>query len=109
MLAQLFSKYFPEAKGFMESELSFFFSSEDTSVDFPGRRFTVEAIFPYKPKALKKHFKAAGIKRVEIIQRDFPFSTKDIRKQLGLAAGGDTYLLACVIKGERQILICSRG
>jgi len=108
MPAQLFAKYFSQTKGFMESERSFFFSSEPAPEDFPGRRFTVEAAFPYKPKALKKHFKTAGIKRAEIIQRDFPFSTKDIRKQLGLAAGGDTYLLACVIKGERQILICSR-
>ncbi|MEL6254476.1 MAG: methyltransferase domain-containing protein [Bacteroidota bacterium] len=108
MLAQLFAKYFPQAKGFIESERSFFFSTEPASVDFPGRMFKVEATFPYKPKALKKHFKTAGIKRAEIIQRDFPFSTKAIRKQLGLSAGGDTYLLACVIKGERQILICSR-
>lgn len=108
LVARLFSKYFPRTKGFMENEQSFFFSSEAAPHEFPGRSFKLEAIFPYKPKALKKHFKTAGIKRAEIIQRDFPFSTKDIRKQLGLDPGGDTYLLACVIKGERKILICSR-
>ncbi|MDW3645564.1 MAG: RsmD family RNA methyltransferase [Bacteroidia bacterium] len=106
---QLLAKYFPDSAGFIETSKGFFFSSEAAASDFPGRIFKVKASLPYKPKVLKKHFKSAGIKRAEIIRRDFPFSTKDIRKQLGLDAGGETYLLACMIKGERKILICNRA
>ncbi|MDX1908810.1 MAG: hypothetical protein SF053_17370 [Bacteroidia bacterium] len=61
---------------------------------FPGRTFQVLHVMPWKPSAVKTWLRSQGIRRAEVAQRDFPFSTQDIRRQLGITEGGDVRLIA---------------
>lgn len=108
LVEQLFAKYFPDASGALPFSQGFFYMENEPPPDFPGRAFQVLGVFPYKPKALKRTFKEEGISRMEIIQRNFPFSVKDIRKQLQLKAGGKHFLLASMWQGKKHVFLCQK-
>ncbi|WP_143099963.1 THUMP-like domain-containing protein [Robiginitalea myxolifaciens] len=54
-------------------------------LDFPGRRFRVEQVKPYKPGKL-------GVSKANISIRNFPETVARIRKRNKIADGGDRYL-----------------
>ena len=54
-------------------------------VPFPGRRFEVRAILPYKPGKLP-------YRKANVSSRNFPESVAAIRKRNQIADGGTTYL-----------------
>nr|WP_289062438.1 class I SAM-dependent methyltransferase [uncultured Zobellia sp.] len=62
--------------------------TSDSLIDFPGRRFKIESIFPYNKSALKK----ADIKNANITTRNFPESVATIRKKMKIKDGGQIYL-----------------
>ncbi|WP_317195441.1 THUMP-like domain-containing protein [Zobellia russellii] len=62
--------------------------TSDSLIDFPGRRFKIEHIFPYNKSALKK----ADIKNANITTRNFPESVDTIRKKMKIKDGGQIYL-----------------
>lgn len=62
--------------------------TSNKKVDFPGRMFKIEAIYPYSKKILKK-FKAT---KANIAAKNFPLSVSGIRKQLKISDGGSVYL-----------------
>jgi len=90
--ARLFAAYFPALSvGFQHTEGYFF--ADVLPAHFPGRVFEVLEMHPYKPSAIGKFLKAKGIKRANIAKRHFPLSVAEVRKQLGLAEGGEDFLL----------------
>jgi len=94
MLNPLFHSYFQEGKGgFISAEEGFWGTKHYVETAFPGRIFQVEAIFPYKPKQIKRYLKGMKIKHINIIKRHFPHSTQLIHKQLQLSSGGEYFLL----------------
>ncbi|MEM6805934.1 MAG: hypothetical protein AAF696_31345, partial [Bacteroidota bacterium] len=108
LFPQLLRTHFPNQEGYMEKEWSFMFSNVGAPADFPGRCFKISKAFSFKPKMLKKELKKLKISRAEIIQRNFPLSVSDIRKKIGLDAGGDHYLWATSLKGEKKIFLCKK-
>lgn len=54
-----------------------------------GRVLPVAAIEPYDPKSLRRELRGHG---VEIIKRDFPLSTDELRQRLGVRAGAERRL-----------------
>lgn len=55
---------------------------------FPGRRFKIEEIVPYRKKELQK----LGISKANITTRNFPLTVATLRKKLKIKDGGDDYL-----------------
>ncbi|WP_317174150.1 THUMP-like domain-containing protein [Zobellia nedashkovskayae] len=62
--------------------------TSDILIDFPGRRFKIESIFPYN----KASFKKSGIKHANVTTRNFPESVATIRKKMKIKDGGQIYL-----------------
>ena len=105
---RLFDEYFSELNGRMNDGRGFFFTEDlPEAMDFPGRVFKIEESLFYKPKQLKKRLKALKIKRIQITQRNFPFSVKDIRKQLNIDDGGEFRLICTTIGLEKRVFLVS--
>jgi hypothetical protein len=69
--------------------------------DFPGRVFQIEGVHPGTGKDLP-------VSRANLTVRNFPISAEDLRKKLKLADGGDDYLFACTLAGEKRVIIHAR-
>lgn len=72
---------------YIESENSY-----ALSVDLPdgvmARSYLIESIEPYNPKELKRKLKDEGIKKIDIMKRNFPQTTSLIAQKLGVQEGG---------------------
>lgn len=81
------------------------FTSEELKT-FPGRRFRIKHIIPYKKKILRKRL---DLSEGHITTRNFPESVEQLRKKLKLNDGGDTYLFFTTIPGEKKVvLVCDK-
>ncbi len=58
--------------------------SEELPIDFMGRTLRIVRMLPYKPKELRRILP----KRVEIYRQNFPRSTAEICRALGISEGG---------------------
>jgi len=63
--------------------------SDEMINGFPGRKFSVDEIFAYHPKKLRKVYKN---EKVNISTRNFPEDVRKLRQRLGNADGGNVYL-----------------
>ncbi|MDG1572691.1 class I SAM-dependent methyltransferase [Robiginitalea sp. M366] len=71
------------------------------AIAFPGRRFRILNIGPYKaknPPARKAH----------VVSRNFPMSVAQIRKRSRIAPGGDTYLFFTTLAGQGPVVITTQ-
>ena len=71
--------------------------------DFPGRIFEVETSFQMNKAELKRGL--SGLKMANVTVRNFPQTVAQIRDRLKLKEGGDVYLFAATVKGDRRLLI----
>ena len=78
--------------------------TSDSLIDFPGRRFKIESIFPYNKSALKK----AHIKNANITTRNFPESVATIRKKMKIKDGGQIYLFFTKNLLENVVVLCCK-
>lgn len=69
---------------------SHIYSSEKKILDFPGRAFRLIRAIPYPSKAAKK----LGLKKAQIISKNFGMSVEQLRKKLKIKQSGGSYLLA---------------
>ena len=82
---------------------SHLYTSESLSL-FPGRRFIIESVTPYK----KKQIKSLRIGKANITTRNFPINVAAIRKQFGIKDGGDVYLFFTTNMADERIVIKAR-
>lgn len=83
-----------------------FVSSEEIE-DFPGRRFTVNAVTTMNKKELAHAL--AGITRANVAVRNFPMSAQQLRQRLHLADGGEHYIFGTTTAvGERRLYLCQK-
>ncbi len=75
--------------------------AEQKPIDILGRCFEIERIEEYNPKALKREL--AG-KKIEILKRDFPYSTRQIIEQLKIKEGGDCRIAFTVVAGKKIVI-----
>lgn len=104
-MPQLFRTYFPDIAGEWNDTMGFFFGTESPPSNFPGRVWQIQEVLPYKPKQIKKWLKQHQIRQTHLLRRHFPFSVKEIRKQLQLSEGGDIYLICTLIEGEKKVIV----
>ncbi|WZL88950.1 class I SAM-dependent methyltransferase [Salinimicrobium sp. 3283s] len=76
-------------------------------VYFPGRRFNITRILPFRKKQLKKDLQ---LKKANITTRNFPESVATLRKLLKIKEGGDAYLFFTTLQNEEKVvLVCQKG
>lgn len=81
--------------------------TNDTLIDFPGRRFVINEIVPYGKTEMKKY--ATG-QKMNITVRNFPISVEEIRKKWKIKDGGDTYAFFTTDKDNNKLmLVCSKA
>lgn len=101
----LFSRYFPALGAAADTSESYFYAPTLPDSLFPGRIFEVIAQFGYKASELKKYLKAEKITAIHIARRNFPLSVAEIRKQIGIAEGGELFLLCTSIQGKKCAIL----
>ncbi len=75
-------------------------------IEFPGRRFMIESVIPFKKEELKKHIEG---KKMNITTRNFPLTVEEIRKKYKIAEGGNVYTFFTTnINDEKIVLICNK-
>jgi hypothetical protein len=92
--------------GQLEANSHLFVSDSDVE-DFPGRRFVVESTCSLNKRELKSAL--TGIERANIAVRNFPMTVDQLKRKLKLKDGGDIYIFATTVHGERhQLFICRK-
>ncbi|UZH55219.1 class I SAM-dependent methyltransferase [Salinimicrobium tongyeongense] len=81
--------------------------TSDAPVNFPGRRFKVLQILPFRKKQLKKDLQ---LKKANITTRNFPESVAELRKILKIKEGGESYLFFTTLQNEEKVvLLCQKS
>ncbi|WP_317130262.1 THUMP-like domain-containing protein [Aggregatimonas sangjinii] len=70
-------------------------------VDFPGRRFKIEATIPYSTKEMKQ----LEIRKANVTIRNFSESVADVRKKHKILDGGSQYLFFTTDMDRKKIVI----
>lgn len=79
--------------------------TKESLIDFPGRRFAIEEVFPYSKSAMRE----LAIKKAHVATRNFPESVIAIRKKWKIADGGDVYLFfIAALDDKKYVLRCSK-
>jgi hypothetical protein len=85
---------------------SHLYTSIECIFDFPGRIFKIEHVIDFDKKQIKKFLKSD---KANVAVRNFPYSTEEIKKQLGLKDGGDQYIFFSENhKKKKIVLICNK-
>ena len=86
---------------------SHLYTSDTNIPDFPGRVFEIELVTSFNKSELRSAMK--GISQANLSTRNFPMSTDDLKKKLGLRDGGDLYLFATTLSdGKKVLLLCRK-
>lgn len=97
---KLISKRYPVSKLATNSHL---YCSDEIIDDFPGRIFEVKAQLQGNQKKLKKYFK--GIKR-ELITRNYPLNTNQLKEKLQIKTGSNTdYVIFTQNRAAEKIIL----
>lgn len=82
---------------------SHLFISNKALSNFPGRRFIIEEIIPFKNKEIKDF--RNRYPRINVSVRNFKLSTDELKKRLKVSDGGDKYLFGTTDMNNNAILI----
>jgi 16S rRNA G966 N2-methylase RsmD len=85
---------------------SHLYTSDRLVENFPGRIFEVEAFFTSSRKNIKAFLRET--KKANLTVRNFPETVAEIRRKTRLEDGGDTYLFATTLAGERKVWLKCR-
>lgn len=79
--------------------------TSDEPIDFPGRRFRVEKVIPYR----KTDLKVLARTKANVATRNFSESVAALRKKLHIQDGGNTYLYFIrTISEKPMVLVCDK-
>jgi hypothetical protein len=80
--------------------------TSDTLIDFPGRRFRIEAVIPYSKAGMRK---ALTFVKANIATRNFPISVSKLREKWKISDGGDHYLFFTTdLNDQKVVLHCTK-
>ena len=76
-------------------------------IDFPGRIFEISEVLPFDKKKIKRILKD---KKANITTRNFPKTVAQIRKELKIKDGGNTYLFFTTnMNNELKCIVCKKS
>ena len=75
-------------------------------IDFPGRTFEIQKVFPYSKKEMKTNLENT---KANVTTRNFPDSVDDIRKKWKIKDGGKTYCFFTTdLNNDKIVLLCTK-
>jgi hypothetical protein len=75
-------------------------------VEFPGRIFEIQKVFPYSKKEMKANLENT---KANITTRNFPDSVEEIRKKWKIKDGGVTYCFFTTdLNNDKIVLLCNK-
>lgn len=80
------------------------YTADGIHTGFPGKIFRVEALFTYNKKTLKN---LRGL-TINVISRNFPLTSNQLKKMHGLRDGGDAFLIFTTNLANEKIVIQAR-
>ncbi len=89
------------------SDNGYGFAIEKPSDSILGRIYEIESIDKYEPKSVKRALKMLGIERAEILKKEFPYSTEQVAKQLGLKGSGAQKIAVTKVLEQLYVIILS--
>ncbi len=97
----------------IESDNGYGFATEQSIVNRDENRHLsriekIEWMGEYEPKKIRKELANRGIKRAEILKRNFPYSIAQITKQLKISEGGRQKIALTKLKNRLIILILAQ-
>ncbi len=84
---RLARRYFAERSVYIDSYNGYGFCASEP-VGTMGKTLEINTLEPFDPKALKRRLKGEGIKNIDILHRNFPLSTAEIARQIGVSERG---------------------
>lgn len=102
LVQALLHRYEPEHTIALSSQNGFAFS-ETIPAGFPGRIYRIVERIDYQPKHLKKRLKVEGLKRINILRRNFPYKTVEIKQALNISEGGGTWFAFTELNGTATV------
>ena len=103
MKSGIFSTISSHYNAYPISKNSHLFISNDFIPDFPGRKFRIIDIIPFKSKDIKNINKKHPQMNVSV--RNFKLSAEELKKKLKVNDGGDVYLFGTTDKDNNATLI----
>jgi len=82
---------------------SHLYTSDGLKENFPGRKFAVRNICSLNKKDIKEYL--SPFKQANITVRNFPLTVEEIRKKTNLKDGGNVYIFATTLSGDKKVLI----
>ncbi|MDO9154033.1 MAG: RsmD family RNA methyltransferase [Paludibacter sp.] len=83
------------------------YTSNEYSVDFPGRIFQIESISGSSKPEIKQL--KTKVTKANIAVRNYPLTVAEFRKKTGISEGGDHYIFACkLVNKKNAIIICKK-
>ncbi len=79
--------------------------TSDAPIEFPGRRFEIQRILPYKKAELKKNISAI---KANITTRNFPESVDALKSRWKITDGGDNYLFFTTDNDKKKVILFCR-
>lgn len=84
---------------------SHLYSSEDL-VDFPGRKFKIDAIVPFQKKEIMQSIQG---KKMNVSTRNFPIKPDEIKKKYKITDGGSIFAFFTTnLNNEKIVLLCTK-
>ena len=71
---------------------------------FPGKCLAVEGVLPWSSASRREL--ARRFDRLELAALNFPMTTEELRKRLGIPGGGDHMLFATTLNNEKILILC---
>jgi hypothetical protein len=79
--------------------------TSNTIVNFPGRRFKIDATLPYNNRQLRKFL---DFDKANVSTRNFPETVEQIRKKLKIKDGGELYLFFTTVHDDNRVVIITK-
>ncbi|GEL12114.1 hypothetical protein SAMN05192550_2921 [Flavobacterium glycines] len=80
--------------------------TSDTLIDFPGRIFEINAVFPYNKTEMKNQLSG---KQCNITTRNFPETVENIRKKWKIKDGGTSYsFFTTDVNTNKIVVFCAK-
>lgn len=82
--------------------------SDELPEDFTGKTYRITFRHPYQPKEIGRMLRSRGIRRVNVHRRNFPFTSEQIGRALGVELGGSTDIFCTLADGEPTLFFVGR-
>ncbi len=80
--------------------------TSDEVIDFPGRKFQIDAIVSFQKKEISQHIQG---KKMNVSTRNFPIKPEEIKKKYKITDGGTIFAFFTTnMNNEKIILLCTK-